>query len=153
MIPRDYVSHGFRSAARDAATERLGERTRQDGREALDRETRAHRVTSLDRMIENQLDANGRISIAHLHAPNRSPEVTDALKARAHELKRLGLANEIRRNVLSFAPDWENSLTAMEQHLDIRKSLMRVRAQDLARGVDAARSISKGPRTPPGLDR
>src|SRR6185312_17565337 len=48
IIPRGFVQHGFRSIARDVATERLGNRTRDDERLALLREVRAHRPTRLD---------------------------------------------------------------------------------------------------------
>ena len=47
IIPREFVQHGFRSVARDVATERLGNRTREDARQALHREVRAHWPTSL----------------------------------------------------------------------------------------------------------
>jgi hypothetical protein len=153
VIPRDYVSHGFRSAAQDIATERLGPRGRGEARLALDREARAHRPSWLDRMIEGQLDERGRIRVAHLQAPDRSPELSDALKARAHELKRLGLAKEIQRNIFQFEPGWRDGLKAMELHLDIRKALVRARTQDLTRGADPARQLSKALRLPTGLDR
>jgi type IV secretory pathway VirD2 relaxase len=147
VIPRDFVSHGFRNAARDVATERLGKRGRSDERLALERETRAHRPTRLDSMIEAQLDASGQIRLAKLEAPNKSPDLTNALKARAHELRRLGLATEVRPNVFQFTPGWKDGLKAMELHLDIRKSLMQQRTEDLAR------QLSKSMRLPPGIDR
>jgi type IV secretory pathway VirD2 relaxase len=136
VIPREYVSHGLRSAAQDVATERLGERGRDEARLSLRREALAHRPSWLDRIIEAQLDERGQIRVARLEAPNRSPEVSDALKARAHELKRLGLATEVRRNIFQFEPGWRDGLKAMELHLDIRKALMQARTRDPSRGVD-----------------
>lgn len=154
VIPREYVSHGFRNAARDIATERLGERTRDDARLALQREALAHRPTRLDQIIEGQLRQDGRLRIAHLRAPNGAPELTDALKARAHELKRMGLATEVDRNVLFFERGWRDGLKAMELHLDIRKTLVRARTQDLTRTLDdPARQLSKSLRLPLGLGR
>jgi hypothetical protein len=154
VIPRDYVSHGFRGAAQDVATERLGPRGRADARLALERETRIHGPTRLDRLIANQLDDQGRVRIAHLSAADRSPMLSDALKARARELKRLGLAAEVSRNVLRFEPGWREALKAMELHLDIRKALVRARSADLARSPpDPARHLSKALKLPPGLDR
>jgi hypothetical protein len=149
VIPREFVSHGFRSAARDVATERLGPRGRDDARLALERETRAHRPTRLDQMIAVQLDDKNRVRLADLEAPNRGPEMSDALKARARELCRLGLATEVRRNVFEFAPAWQDELKAMEMHLDIRKSLVRTRTQDLTRVAD--KQLSKALRLPRGL--
>ena len=105
-------------------------------------------------MIEGQLDEHGRVRLAHLQAPDRSPEMTDALKARAQELKRLGLATEVGRNIFQFEPEWRDRLKAMELHLDIRKALVRSRTQDLSRGLsDPARQMSKALKLPPGLDR
>lgn len=148
VLPREFVSHGFRSTARDVATDRLGARSRSDERLALEREARAHRPTRLDRLIEAQLDDKRRVRVASLEAPNRSPDMTAALKARAHELRRLGLASEVRRNVFEFQPGWLDALKAMELHLDIRKSLIRQRTQDLLRSPD--RQLSKALRLPLG---
>ncbi|MBY0565722.1 MAG: hypothetical protein K2P70_00290 [Hyphomonadaceae bacterium] len=152
IIPREFVQHGFRSVARDVATERLGNRTREDDRLALQREVRAHRPTRLDHWIADQLDKDGRVRIADLRAPNGDPAATDALKGRAHELRRLGLATEVKRNVLQFEPNWRDGLKALELHLDIRKALMQSRAIDAARGQQAGKSISTLLRGP-GPDR
>ena len=70
VIPREYVQHGFRNAARDAATARLGDRTRAHERLALDRETRAHRPTRLDAIIAAQLADDGSLRVSKLEAPN-----------------------------------------------------------------------------------
>lgn len=149
IIPRDFVQHGFRDAARDAATERLGARSRDDARRALQREAIHHGPTRLDRLIEAQLDRQRRIRVAELAAPNRSPDMTDALKTRARELKNLGLAIEVRRNVLQFEPGWRDALKAMDLHLDIRKSLMQARAQEASRArASPARSQAQGSHSP-----
>jgi iron complex outermembrane receptor protein len=133
VLPRDFVKHGFREAARDAATDRLGLRTRADERLALKREVRAHRPTRLDALLARQIDAKGELRIARIEAPNRDPAMTNALKARARELQRLGLAAETRRNVMSFRTDWRSRLTAMELHLDIRKQLLRTPRLELGK--------------------
>ena len=149
IIPPDYVKHGFRSAARDVATARLGARTRADERLALARDVRAHRPTRLDQLIAAQLPEGGTIRITQLRAS--SPELADALKGRAHELRRLGLAIEVRRNVLRFQPGWRDALKAMEMHLDIRKSLMRERTQDVTRRLaEPAHRLLKGLQPPMG---
>jgi type IV secretory pathway VirD2 relaxase len=135
VIPREFVKHGFREAARDVATDRLGNRTRDDERRALDRETRAHRPTRLDGMIAGQIGPDGRVRVADLAAANGDPNVTNALKERARELERLGLASELKRNVLSFQSDWRERLGAMEMHLDIRKRLVNQRTVE--RGAEA----------------
>lgn len=142
IIPREFIQHGFRNAARDIATERLGQRTREDDRRALHREVRAHRPTRLDQWIGDQMDKDGRVRIADLRAPTGDAPATDAMKARAHELRRLGLATEIKRNVLQFTPNWREGLKALELHLDIRKALMQSRAIDAARAQQTGKSIS-----------
>jgi hypothetical protein len=128
VIPRDFVQHGFREAARDAATDRLGLRTRADERLALAREVRAHRPTRLDALLARHIEPNGEVRIARIEAPNGDPALTNAMKARARELQRLGFASERRRNVLSFQDDWRARLTAMELHLDIRKRIVLERS-------------------------
>ncbi|HWA21919.1 MAG TPA: hypothetical protein VG735_05945 [Caulobacterales bacterium] len=149
IIPREFVSHGFRSAARDAATERLGPRGRADARRALERDALVHGPSRLDGMIAGQLDEERRVRLARLQAPDRSPELENALKARAQELKRMGLAVEVERNIFQFEPGWRDALKAMELHLDIRKSLMRARTQDLQKKLDQTLKLSRSLRLGP----
>lgn len=149
VIPRDFVSHGFRSAARDAATERLGPRGRDDARRALERDALVHGPSRLDGMIAAQLDQERRVRLARLQAPDRSPETENALKARAQELKRMGLAVEVERNIFQFEPGWRDALKAMELHLDIRKSLMRARTQYLQKKLEQTLKLSRSLRLGP----
>lgn len=152
IIPREFVQHGFRSVAREVATEQLGKRTLADERQALHRELRAHRPTHLDRLIAVHVPPDGKVAIADLNFLYTPAELNDALKARARELQRLGLATEVDHNVLVFKTDWQARLKAMEFHLDIRKSIMRDRAMEVgrarARGVSVSgmlRGGSEGP--------
>lgn len=149
VIPREFVSHGFRSAARDAATERLGPRGRDDARRALERDALVHGPSRLDGMIAGQLDEERRVRLARLQAPDRSPDMENALKARAQELKRMGLAVEVERNFFQFEPGWRDALKAMELHLDIRKSLMRALTQDLQKKLDQTLKLSRSLRLGP----
>lgn len=147
ILPRDFVKAGLREIAREVATERLGPRTRADEHAALLRETRAHRPTRLDALIARQIE-HDRLRIANLEAPNGDPELTKALKARARELERLGLASASRRNVLLFQSDWRERLRAMELHLDIRKRLVLERSlqqqRDVAKGISGL-GLYRGP--------
>ncbi len=93
-----------------------------------EKEARAHRPTRLDTLLEPQIDKDGALRIARIRAPDRDPHITRALKTRARELQRLGLAETRARNVLAFSSNWREQLKAMEFHLDIRKQLMRSRA-------------------------
>lgn len=141
VIPRPFVQHGFRNAARDAATDRLGLRTPEQARDALDRETRAHRPTRLDAAIAEQAGADGLLRIAELKSARGNPHETSALKARARELQRLGLASEPKRNVLQLSPGWRSELANMEMHLNIRKRLVHERTQTQK---PIAKSLSRG---------
>ncbi|HRK65799.1 MAG TPA: hypothetical protein PLN53_15490 [Terricaulis sp.] len=123
ILPRDFVKAGLREIAREAATARLGPRSRSDEHKALLREARAHRPTRLDALIARQIE-HDKLRIASLEAPNGDPAMTRALKTRARELERLGLASASGRSALLFRYDWRERLRAMELHLDIRKRLV-----------------------------
>jgi type IV secretory pathway VirD2 relaxase len=146
ILPRDFVKHGLRGIARDVATERLGARTPAQARAALDRETRRHAPTRLDRLIADQLPKSGIVRIADLTVPNRNPALSQALKTRAKELERLGFAKPIRRNVLAFSANWQDRLKAMELHLDVAKRMAQARqvkvmerAMGLVKGIGVER--------------
>ena len=144
ILPRDFIRHRLREIARDVATSWLGQRTPGQEREALERETTRHAPTRLDRLIAAQLPESQVIEVGRLEALNRDPHVTATLRARAKELRRLGLAHEVRRGVVQFEPDWQDRLKAMELHLDIRKQLMaeRQRSQQVER-ERLARQLSR----------
>jgi type IV secretory pathway VirD2 relaxase len=145
VIPKDFIRHGFRNIARDVATEWLGARTRDQAREALDREVMRHAPTRLDRMIADQLPEEGGIRVSSLVSPNGDRAVTRALRARARELAGMRLAAETKRGVLTFEPDWQDRLKGMELHLDIRKRLLeQQRLQREAQERTRARSAGKG---------
>jgi hypothetical protein len=104
-------------------------------------------------MIEAQLPEDRTVRVARLSAPDGDPAMTQAVKARARELQRMGLATEEQRNVLAFQPDWRERLHAMELHLDIRKRIVQERAQEAARVLtDPVRLATKGLRLSPGRD-
>lgn len=140
ILPREFVKRGLREIARDEATLRLGPRTRAQEQAALLREARAHRPTRLDALIERHLNG-AELRVSSLKAPGGDPAVTQALKARARELQRLGLASEKRRNVLVLHEGWRERLSALELHLDIRKRLVRERnlSRDLSRRMPNSR--------------
>ena len=148
VIPKDFIRHGFRNIARDVATEWLGARTRDQDREALDREVIRHAPTRLDRMIADQLPEEGSIRVSRLASPNGDRAVTRAIRARARELARMRLASETKRGVLAFEPDWQDRLKAMELHLDIRKRLLEQQrlhreAQERAPGKSAGKELGR----------
>ncbi len=129
IIPREFIKHGFRNLARDVATERLGLRTPEQAREALQREVRAHRFTRLDALLAQPIDGYGWLDHAKIRAPN-NPDLQAALRARIQELKRLGLAKDGGSDGTWFARDWRQQLASMERHLDIRKTIVNSRAAE-----------------------
>lgn len=146
VIPKDVIRHGFRNIARDVATEWLGARTRDQAREALEREVMRHAPTRLDRMIADQLPEGASIRVSRLAAPDGDRAVTRALRARARELAGMRLAAETKRGVLTFEPDWQDRVKAMELHLDVRKRLHeQQRLQREAQERSRARSTGRGP--------
>ena len=64
---------------------------------------------------------------------------------RARELQRLGLATEVKRNVLSFKSAWRERLGALEMHLDIRKRLVKERTAQ--RSAEAQQTRQTGLRS------
>lgn len=128
ILPKDFIKHGFRSLARDVATEWLGQRTPEQERLALTREAMRHGPTRLDPIIAGQARDNV-VRVADLTAPNGDPALTQAVKARVRELERLGMAKEIGRNIFALSPDWRDRLKAMELHIDIRKRVIRERVE------------------------
>lgn len=144
LLPREYVSHGLREAARDIATEIIGERSPADERLRLDREIEGRSLNRLDRAIEDELNDRREVQLQSL-GRGRSPEFADALRGRARELERIGLATETRRNVLSFEPDWIERLEAARP-LDIRRELARGRLYEPRMGQVVGEVRELGPR-------
>ena len=96
-------------------------------------------------MIAAQLSDDGTVRLARLEAPDGDPDKTRALKARARELERMGLAREMKRNVLAFDPNWRDRLQAMELHLDIRKRVVLERTlQKHAELERAMKQLTRG---------
>lgn len=144
ILPRDYVSHGLREAARDVTTERIGARGIDDERLRLDREAHARGYTRLDHAIEQELGKRSEILLQRL-GRGRDPAFADAMKSRAQELARIGLAHETRRNVMAFEPDWTERLKAMRS-IDVRRELARGRLYEKNMGRVAGEVRELGPR-------
>jgi type IV secretory pathway VirD2 relaxase len=144
ILPREYVSHGLREAARDVATDRLGARDRDDERLRLDREAHARGYNRLDQAIEHELGGKSEILVQRL-GKGRDAAFADALKARARELAKIGLAREPRRNVLRFERDWTDRLKAMKA-IDVRRELARARLYEKSMGRVVGEVRELGPR-------
>ncbi|HVZ99663.1 MAG TPA: DUF3363 domain-containing protein [Caulobacterales bacterium] len=148
ILPREYISRGLREAARDVATEQIGERSPADERLKLEREIEGRGFNRLDRAIEQQLGDRREILMQEL-GRGRNPEFANGLKARAQELARLGLAEEVRRNVLRFERDWKERLEAARP-LDVRRELAKSRLYEprLGRVIGEVRELGPRGETP-----
>ncbi len=144
VLPRDYVSHGLREAARDVATERLGERSIADERLRLKREVEGRGFNRLDRAIEQEFGQKHEVLVQSL-GRERDVAFANAMKARAQELARIGLAKQVRRNVLRFERDWKERLEATRA-LDVRRELARGRLYEPRMGRIAGKVMELGPR-------
>lgn len=144
IIPREYVSHGLREAARDVATDRIGARGREDERLRLEREAHAPSYNRLDQAIETELGKSSEILVQRL-GKGRDPAFADAMKARARELAQIGLAQETRRNVIRFETNWTERLKAMRA-IDVRRELARAKLYEKSMGRIAGEVRELGPR-------
>lgn len=61
VIPREYIGHGIRARAQEAAQERLGDLSRIDAERRVWKETQAQRFTGLDRRLLDRCDSRGWI--------------------------------------------------------------------------------------------
>lgn len=124
VIPREYVGRGLRHAARDVASEMLGNRDPEDERLALERETRSPRHTRLDELLEVEIKAGATVRIQAV-GRTLEPSLRAALRNRVRELTKLGLAHETKRDRFRFDPDWSERLHGIGRGLDIRRRLGR----------------------------
>lgn len=139
VLSRDYVSRGLRHAARDVATEMLGNRSPEDERLSLERETRAARHTRLDQLLETEIKLNADLRIQAV-GRTLEPVLRAALRNRVRELAHMGLARERKRDRFRFEPDWSERLQEIGRGLDIRRRLGR----ELAPGEGKLRLFSPG---------
>jgi hypothetical protein len=146
VLPRDFIRFGFPAIARDVATEWLGRRSPQEQRRALDRDVRRHGPSRLDRLLAAHIRPGQVLILADIRAANGDAALTAALKQRARELERMGLARAVGRNVLTFDADWRDQLGRIELQLDIRKRRMQERSQQR----DQERHRGKGGRSSRG---
>lgn len=144
VMPREYMAHGLRERAREVATERLGPRGLEDERLRLTRETQSRGLNQLDHALERELDADRRVRLQDL-GRDHAPGFGDALRARAQELRARGLALEVRRNLLEFAPDWKERLEA-NKALDVARELRTARLYEPRMGRLEGQVLELGPR-------
>lgn len=124
FLPRAYVGQGLRHAARDVATEMLGQRGREDERLALQRDARALGRNRLDRLLEAEIKPGELVFIQAIGC-SHEPVVRAALRDRVRQLSLTGLTREQKRGQFVFAHDWIGRLTERGQTVHITSRLGR----------------------------
>jgi type IV secretory pathway VirD2 relaxase len=124
IIPREYATWGLRHAAREVATQMLGDRGRDDERLALDRETRAERSTRLDHLLAAELKP-GKLHRIQSIGRSLEPTLRAALRNRVRELARMGLGREEQRDRFRLDHDWAARLEQIGKGIDLRRRLGR----------------------------
>ena len=111
IIPRAFVSHGFRNHAEELATERLGPRLEHGLSHALEqkleRAAELERVTELDRSLRKH-ERDAQIYLRDLPEEGRS-----ALVRRLNRLEDWGLAQRVEPGLWRLDRDLEDKLTRL----------------------------------------
>lgn len=133
VIPRLYVSHGFRTHAEGLATERLGPR-REHGLsreldQRLERAAELERLTHLDRSLKT-FERDGHVGIRDLPEHNRTSMVT-----RLNRLEDWGLAHRVEAGRWSLDPELEGKLTKLGDVRDRERATARLLARE-GRGLE-----------------
>lgn len=124
VIPRHYISVGFRMRAQEVAQERLGDLSRADAERRIWRETQADRFTGFDRRLLQAADANLEV--------DDGVGVTGAWAAlsrgRLRHLETLGLVVRHGRRY-RIDPSLENKLRTLQLRRDVIRTLHLRRLQ------------------------
>lgn len=133
VIPRDYISHGFRLRAQEVAQERLGDLSRTDAERRIWKETIADRFTGFDRRLLAAADATGLVE----DGVGAAATWAALTRGRLRHLEMLGLATRVGRRY-RLAPDMELRLRSLQLRQDIIRALQQRRLQT-GRGVTELR--------------
>jgi type IV secretory pathway VirD2 relaxase len=132
VINRDYISHGMRLQAGEVATRHLGPRKIEDIERSLKADLKAERVTTLDRVINQQAIGHPDGLVSVLHRPDGNPagehERIRRL-ARLQHLESLGLAREIRAGVWQPDANLLEKLKALSIRNDVVKTIHATEAK------------------------
>ena len=130
IIARDYITTGMRERAAELISLDLGPRTDREIENRLRHEVEQERLTSIDRRLMREMDAQGIVS-----ASDRNAFQQTLRAGRLKKLGRLGLAEELRPGQWRLEAGLEDTLRRMGERGDIIKTLHREMA-----GKDIARS-------------
>jgi type IV secretory pathway VirD2 relaxase len=114
VIPREYIAHGIRGRAQEAAQERLGDLSRPDAERRVWRDTEAERFTALDRRLLAAADDDRMVE----DGIGRSDAWSALTRGRLRHLERLGLAERVGRQ-FRLDGDMERKLRGLQLQKDI----------------------------------
>ena len=121
VIAPDYMAHGMRLRASEIATEWLGPRTEAEIRQSLLREVDQLRLTSLDRALIRQADADG----IDLTGNSQDRQRQNAMRERLQRLEGIGLAERMNANRWKLRPGMAATLDTMGQREDALETVRR----------------------------
>lgn len=124
VIPRHYVSVGFRMRAQEVAQERLGDLSRADAERRIWRETQADRFTGFDRRLRQSADENLEVE----DGVGGSDAWAALTRGRLRHLEALGLATR-RGPRFRLDPELEQKLRALQLRRDIIRTLHQRRLE------------------------
>jgi len=118
VIPRHYISVGFRMRAQEVAQERLGDLSRADAERRIWQETQADRFTGFDRRLLQAADASLEVQ----DGVGGTDAWSALLRGRLRHLEILGLATR-RGQRFRLHDDLERELRALQLRCDVIRTL------------------------------
>lgn len=123
VIARDYITHGLRERACELVDLDLGPRSDQAIEQGLRAEVEQDRLTSIDRMLIRDADAERIVPAGGRDAFDQSIRM-----GRLKKLERLGLATPVGASRWQLAPGLADTLTRMGERDDIIRTMQRAYA-------------------------
>ena len=120
VIAREYIAHGLRERAAELVSLDLGPRTDLEIEARLRQEIGAERLTSIDRRLMRDMDADRVVAIA-----DRDPFQQSLRAGRLQTLGRMELAEDVGRGRWRLAEDLENTLRRIGERGDIIRTMQR----------------------------
>jgi len=120
VIGGEYLTNGIRERAAELVSLDLGPRTDIEIEDRLQSEIEQERLTSIDRRLLRDMDAEGQVDAA-----DRDPFYQSLRAGRLQKLARLGLATEIAPGRWQLAEGMDDTLKRMGERGDIIRTMQR----------------------------
>ena len=133
VIAREYIAHGMRERAAEIVSLDLGPRTDREIENRLRQEIGQERLTSIDRELLRDQDADGIV-----RATSRDAFRTAVRAGRLQKLERLGLAEETAPGTWRLGEGIERALRDLGERGDIIKTIHReMKGKGLERSLES----------------